>query len=110
MFRQDFFDRRNWFETNLRCCWHADDRTYDCDQEFSRQGEFQSKRLSPSHRIALLSDTHIAADRADNFRNFVPSQNLERSLKALQADNWSFGMICGDVARLEGWQGTTRVS
>lgn len=52
--------------------------------------------------MALLSDTHIPADRTNSYRNFQPWQNLERTVPEILAAAPEGIVICGDAARLEG--------
>lgn len=52
--------------------------------------------------MALLSDTHIPADRTNTYRNFKPWQNLERTVPEILAAAPEGIVICGDAARLEG--------
>lgn len=53
-------------------------------------------------RWALLSDTHIAADPANEYRGFRPHDNLRRVV--MEAAAWKPGtlFVNGDLARLEG--------
>lgn len=54
------------------------------------------------YRVALLSDTHIPADPAGQFRGFYPVRNLEMVLPAVQRFRPEMALICGDAARLTG--------
>ncbi len=56
-------------------------------------------------RLALLSDTHIAADPADSYRDFRPSENLERVVEQVRSAAPDAALINGDAARLEGQAG-----
>ncbi len=53
-------------------------------------------------RVALLSDTHIAADPNDRFRGFSPHENLRKTV--IQAGDQEFDLVLvnGDLARLQG--------
>lgn len=53
-------------------------------------------------RLALFSDTHIAANPQDQNRGFFPHQNLKRAVS--QAGNSNYGLLLmnGDLARKEG--------
>lgn len=54
-------------------------------------------------RIALLSDTHIAADPTDEFRGFSPYENLQKTVTQLAAaQKFDLLVIDGDLARLNG--------
>jgi Icc protein len=53
-------------------------------------------------RIALLSDTHIAADPNDNFRGFTPYQNLKKTADAVSRTKFDLLLVNGDLARLKG--------
>ena len=52
--------------------------------------------------LALLSDTHVAANSSETYRGFFPGRNLERVLEGVQNSDALEMVICGDVARLEG--------
>lgn len=52
--------------------------------------------------LALLSDTHIPADRAESYRGFKPWENLQAVVPAVVAAQADGVVICGDAARLEG--------
>ena len=56
-------------------------------------------------RIALLSDTHVAANQAEVYRGFFPGKNIERVLDQVQQSSVNEMIICGDIARLEGTLG-----
>jgi len=53
-------------------------------------------------RLALLSDTHIAADRTDSYRGFHPFDNLRKTLGQVTALPFEGVIVNGDLARLEG--------
>lgn len=57
---------------------------------------------SPSVRLALLSDTHIAADKADTFRGFSPHANLKTVVEQVGKDSFDLAVVNGDLARLAG--------
>jgi 3',5'-cyclic AMP phosphodiesterase CpdA len=58
-----------------------------------------------SARVALLSDTHIAADQNDTFRGFSPHANLRKTLDQVQAaPKFDLLVVNGDLARLNGQQ------
>ncbi len=56
-------------------------------------------------RLALLSDTHIPADRAETFRGFSPVDNLSKVVPQVTAANVEGALFGGDLARLEGLPG-----
>jgi 3',5'-cyclic AMP phosphodiesterase CpdA len=64
-----------------------------------------SRAQSKSIRWALLSDTHIAADRANEYRGFRPYDNLRRVVG--EVGEWKPDTLFfnGDLARLEGLPG-----
>jgi 3',5'-cyclic-AMP phosphodiesterase len=53
-------------------------------------------------RIAILSDTHIAADPQDSFRGFHPHENLKKVVAQVGASKFDLGIVNGDLARREG--------
>src|SRR5690348_17029176 len=53
-------------------------------------------------RVALLSDTHIAADPKDTFRGFSPHANLRKAVDQVSADQFQMLLVNGDMARLLG--------
>lgn len=55
-----------------------------------------------SLRIALLSDTHIAADTSDNYRGFSPHTNLKKVVEQVSSQPFDLGLVNGDLARLNG--------
>ncbi len=63
-------------------------------------------RADPSSiRVALLSDTHIAADPNDRFRGFSPHENLRQTMKQVSAGHFELLLVNGDLARLTGQPG-----
>jgi 3',5'-cyclic-AMP phosphodiesterase len=55
--------------------------------------------------VALISDTHIPADKSNEYRGFKPWENLEKIVPEI-ANARPEGVIhCGDVARVEGLAG-----
>jgi 3',5'-cyclic AMP phosphodiesterase CpdA len=60
---------------------------------------------SKSVRLALLSDTHIAADPANQNRNFFPTENLRSLVPAVAASDPAAVLLNGDAARLAGEPG-----
>ncbi len=53
-------------------------------------------------RWAFLSDTHIAADRENNYRGFCPYRNLQKVVEWIGSDRPEGLVITGDLARLTG--------
>ncbi|HEY6986967.1 MAG TPA: metallophosphoesterase [Bryobacteraceae bacterium] len=53
-------------------------------------------------RVALLSDTHIAADPKDTFRGFFPHANLRKAVDQVSAGQFQMLLVNGDMARLLG--------
>ena len=60
---------------------------------------------SGSARVALLSDTHIAADPENTFRGFFPHQNLRAVCDQVQQSKFDLLVVNGDLARLTGQEG-----
>lgn len=58
----------------------------------------------PIH-LALLSDTHIPADRINGHRGFNPWKNLEQIVPQVVEARPEGVVLCGDAARLEGLVG-----
>ncbi len=52
--------------------------------------------------LALLSDTHIPADRTEAYRGSNPCDNLDRIVPEVLAARPKGVVLCGDAARLEG--------
>lgn len=53
-------------------------------------------------RVAILSDTHIAADPQDEFRGFHPHENLQKAVAQATASKFDLAIVNGDLARREG--------
>lgn len=53
-------------------------------------------------RLALLSDTHIPADPADEYRRFKPVENLKKVVPQVIASKPQAAILNGDAARLSG--------
>ena len=53
-------------------------------------------------RLAMLSDTHIAADPAEEYRGFRPLENLQRVVGEVLIAQPDAMILNGDAARLEG--------
>lgn len=56
-------------------------------------------------RWALLSDTHLPRNPADEYRGFKPYENLQAVAKQVAGANVEGALICGDLARLQGLPG-----
>jgi Icc protein len=56
----------------------------------------------PSLHLALLSDTHIAADQKSEYRKFVPWDNLKLVVAQVMEARPEAVLLDGDVARLTG--------
>lgn len=65
-------------------------------------GLFGVKAAPDEIRWALLSDTHIAADEQDVYRNFYPYKNLKQVVPQILNARPEAVVINGDVARLTG--------
>jgi 3',5'-cyclic AMP phosphodiesterase CpdA len=65
-------------------------------------GERTDKDLA---RWAFLSDTHVPADRENNYRDFYPYRNLKEVVARIAPDLPEGVVITGDLARLEGLPG-----
>ena len=59
-------------------------------------------RADAPFRVALLSDTHIAADPKDTFRGFFPHANLRKAVDQVSAGQFQMLLVNGDMARLLG--------
>jgi Icc protein len=59
-------------------------------------------RADTAFRVALLSDTHIAADPKDVYRGFSPHANLRKTLDQVTAGQFRMLLVNGDLARLLG--------
>jgi 3',5'-cyclic-AMP phosphodiesterase len=53
-------------------------------------------------RFTLLSDTHIPANKDEEYRGFRPYKNLETVLGQIPTTNPQMALLCGDAARLAG--------
>jgi len=53
-------------------------------------------------RVALLSDTHIAADKNDTYRGFNPFSNLTTVVGQVAQQPFDLAVVNGDLARLTG--------
>jgi 3',5'-cyclic-AMP phosphodiesterase len=56
-------------------------------------------------RWAFFSDTHIAADRNNEYRGFKPYEQLAKVAPAVAASGVAGAVISGDLARLDGQPG-----
>ena len=56
-------------------------------------------------RLALLSDTHVAADPAETYRDFRPFDNLQQVVRQVLIAQPEAVVIDGDAARLDGQRG-----
>lgn len=59
-------------------------------------------RADAAFRVALLSDTHIAADPKDTFRGFFPHANLRKAVDQVSLGQFQMLLVNGDMARLLG--------
>jgi 3',5'-cyclic AMP phosphodiesterase CpdA len=59
-------------------------------------------RADAAFRVALLSDTHIAADPKDTFRGFFPHANLRKAVDQVSTGQFEMLLVNGDMARLLG--------
>lgn len=55
-----------------------------------------------SLRLALFSDTHVAADPKTEYRKFLPAENLKRAIEQMAAARPHAALLNGDIARLTG--------
>lgn len=62
----------------------------------------QSQEGDDSFHLALLSDTHIPADKSNEYRGFRPWENLNRIIPDVIAAKPQAALINGDAARLTG--------
>lgn len=60
---------------------------------------------SATVHLALLSDTHVAANPEDQYRGFNPGRNLERIVSQVLEAKPQAALISGDLARLTGEAG-----
>lgn len=65
----------------------------------------QGPASSGKARWAFFSDTHIAADRANEYRGFRPYEQLSKVAPAVAASGVAGAVITGDLARLSGQPG-----
>lgn len=56
----------------------------------------------PELHLALLSDTHVPADRTEAYRGFKPWENLKAAAPQIVAARPEGVILCGDAARLVG--------
>lgn len=61
-----------------------------------------SKNEKEAARWAFLADTHIPEDITDNYRDFYPYQNLQKTIPQILSVQPDSVVIAGDLARLEG--------
>ncbi|GIX05518.1 MAG: hypothetical protein KatS3mg114_1387 [Planctomycetaceae bacterium] len=64
---------------------------------------------SSAWHLALLSDTHIPAQRDDSYRGFKPVENLQTIVPQVVASQASALLLSGDAARLDGQRGDYQV-
>ena len=62
----------------------------------------QTQAANESVRMALISDTHIAADSSDNYRGFSPHENLKNVIAQVSGMQFNLGVLNGDLARKTG--------
>lgn len=62
----------------------------------------QRSASTDEYHVALLSDTHTPADRANAYRGFKPWENLQTVVPQVIAARPAAALINGDAARLEG--------
>lgn len=65
---------------------------------------FRLRADSPNAHVALLADTHIAADPEDMFRGFFPHRNLRTVCDAVKNTKLDLLVVNGDLARRTGEQ------
>jgi Icc protein len=65
-------------------------------------GSLARAQAADAVNIALLSDTHIPADAANEFRGFRPVANLKQIVPEVAASQPDVAIINGDAARLTG--------
>ena len=66
---------------------------------------FRLRADAANTRVALLSDTHIAANPEDTFRGFSPHRNLRTVCDVVKGSKFDLLVINGDLARRTGEQG-----
>jgi putative intracellular protease/amidase len=62
----------------------------------------RARAAGKTARWALLSDIHVPADPASEYRGFRPFDNLKKAVPEVIAARPEGVLVCGDVARLEG--------
>lgn len=77
-------------------------RTLAGAASLSVASRFTVAEAKSSVHWALLSDIHIAADKADSYRGFYPHENLQTVLGQVQSGQFDLMLINGDLARLQG--------
>ncbi len=65
-------------------------------------GQIQTQADAGLFHLALLSDTHIPADRSNEYRGFRPWENLKRIVPDVVSVKPQAALINGDAARLTG--------
>lgn len=96
-------DRRQFLQSSLLAT--AGLALGGCSSTRVSQSTAPGSGLAPSSaslHLALLSDTHIPADRNNEYRGFKPWENLNRIAPEVASSNPEGVIICGDAARLEG--------
>jgi 3',5'-cyclic-AMP phosphodiesterase len=69
---------------------------------FARAAAGTERAADDAVHLALLADTHIAADPKNEYRKFFPYENLQQIVPQLVKANPEGAIITGDVARLSG--------
>jgi len=64
--------------------------------------ELSHGATNSSIHLAILSDTHMAAYKNEQYRGFFPSKNFEQVLNQVSERNPEAMIITGDIARLTG--------
>ncbi len=65
-------------------------------------GPVRGAEPNPVFHLALLADTHVAADPANEYRKFRPAENLKRVVAEVLEAGPQAVVVDGDVARLTG--------
>lgn len=65
-------------------------------------GGMLARTEAPSPRWALLSDTHVPGNPANEYRGFRPFENTMKAISQVSEIKPDGVVICGDLARLEG--------
>ncbi len=65
-------------------------------------GGLLARTEAPAPRWALLSDTHIPGNPANEYRGFRPFENTLKAISQVSEIRPDGVVICGDLARLEG--------